>query len=54
MKFLKSVAERIKWETQIFVELHQEEEFRKQMILPYISLIIAIMALVISFLPRPA
>lgn len=54
MKFLKSVAERIKWEAQIFVELHQEEEFRKQMILPYISLIIAIIALVITFLPRPA
>lgn len=37
---------------KIFLELHKDKEFRKQMILPYISLIVSIIALTMTFLPR--
>ena len=37
---------------KIFLELHKDKEFMKRMILPYISLIVSIIALVMTFLPR--
>lgn len=48
MNFLKSAAEIIRDIFQALVELHQEKEFRRRMMLPYISLIVSTVLLIIE------
>lgn len=48
MKFLKSVAEIASDTFQDLVELHHEEDFRRRVTLPYISLAVSTVLLIIE------
>ena len=48
MKFLKSAAEIIRDTFRALVELHREKEFRKKVMLPYISLVVSTVLLIIE------
>lgn len=54
MSVIKECIKGVKWFFKTTVELHHEKEFRRTMIFPYISLIFSIIALILTFLPRPA
>ncbi len=53
MSIIKECIEGVKWFFKTSVELHHEKEFRRTMIFPYISLFLSIIALIMTFLPRP-